>query len=260
MFNKYGKNARLFTDTEFGENSAQQVIAGEFAGNRPQRTLRHAKFLREDLAGPRIQENTPTGFEMPFRFLKSFDMPLPRGECSLAKIAEAGDLTNAGTQRIDASTCLRRHVDDRGVFVHEARGISGQVHFVPQCYKGCVFRDRFIERLIVPFRGVADPQHRIGVRQGLPGTANALCLDGVGIFTQTGRIDQLDSESVDLDCRADPWGVGFELQLGTYSVRVGAYDEIAGALIVEETDTIDLDDLDSIDPNESFIDFFGSDF
>jgi hypothetical protein len=101
------------------------------------------------------------------------------------------------------------------------------------------------------------------VEWSIDGVENATLCDIYGVDIWEVDVVGLDSDvddALDVDCRTSTWGIAFELPLGTYDVRVGAYDELDDVLIVEETDTITLDDLDNIDPNESYVEFFGADF
>src|SRR5271168_2740320 len=69
-----------FPDTKAAEYLAEQILAGDLAGDFTQGPLGEAQILREQLEGPRAAQDVGGVLHVPARPPKRIEMPAARGE------------------------------------------------------------------------------------------------------------------------------------------------------------------------------------
>ena len=82
---------RLLADTEAGKDPAQEVVAGEFAGNLVQRLLGAAKLFGDELAGTAFLELALSFIDVAAGAGQGLEVPVARGDraCVECLIAHA---------------------------------------------------------------------------------------------------------------------------------------------------------------------------
>ena len=145
----------------------------------------------------RFLERRAARFKMHGSALERFNMTAPRRKRSLAAILIARDLTQALAKRRESIASLRRKIDR--VIVEPPGGLARQVDLVAHDRYRNTGGQFLVNLMILPVGRVLYQQDGIGTSERLVCAANALLLDPVRIFPQSGSIYELDGEAVDIN-------------------------------------------------------------
>src|SRR6185503_17366662 len=177
-------------DAEPAEDLAEQVVRGEFAGDRAERGVGEAQLLGKDLAAVELAAR---GVDMAARFFKRAQMALAREKHRLAGGGPTGRREDGGAQLFEALSGLRRD-RERALRPLEARRevelVVDQDPFGLRCNRGQ--RRRRPASLLYH-------QDEIGLRELAPRALDAEPLELVCRLAQSGGIDQRERHALDLD-------------------------------------------------------------